>query len=70
MSFASVPLTAAWQHLGDRTGFEVAYFQAGDSGCYTERWTTTTEGEETWVVEYAIANSPGRGSGSQVLQHG
>lgn len=54
MAFASVPVTAAWQHLGDRTGFEVAYFQAGDSGCYIEGCTTATEGGETWFVEYRI----------------
>jgi hypothetical protein len=54
MSFASVPATAGWQHLGARTGFEVVYFQARDSGCDIEGWTTATEDGVTWAVEYAI----------------
>jgi hypothetical protein len=54
MSFASVPVTAAWQHLGARTGFEVVYFQARDGGCHIEGWTTATEDGATWAVEYAI----------------
>lgn len=54
MSFASVPATAAWQHLGARTGFEVVYFQASGGGWQIEGWTTAIEDGDTWAVEYAI----------------
>lgn len=54
MSFASVPGSAAWQHRGARTGFEVVYFQASDGGCHIEGWTTAIEDGDTWAVEYAI----------------
>ncbi len=54
MSFKPTPATAAWQHQGARTGFEVVYFQAGDGGCHIEGWTTAIEEGRTWAVEYAI----------------
>jgi uncharacterized protein len=54
MSFAPLPATAAWHHLGARSGFEVVYFQARSDGCRMEGWTTAVEGGATWAVEYAI----------------
>jgi len=54
MAFAFPPATAAWQHRGARSGFEVVYFQARGSGCHIEGWTTAIEEGQTWAVEYAI----------------
>jgi hypothetical protein len=54
MEFAPVPATAAWQHRGARTGFEVAYFQPLGEGCRIEGWTTAIEDGLTWAVEYVI----------------
>ena len=54
MSFAPVPVTAAWQHRGARSGFEVVYFDARADGCRIEGWTTAVEDGVTWAVEYAI----------------
>lgn len=53
MPFAPVPASAAWQHVGARTGFEVAYFQGRDAR-RIEGWTTAIEDGRTWAVEYAI----------------
>ena len=49
-----MPATAAWQHLGARSGFEVVYFLADGTGCRIEGWTTAAEDGATWAVEYAI----------------
>ena len=54
MSFAPVPVTAAWQHRGARDGFEVVYFDARGDGCRIEGWTTAIEDGATWAVEYVI----------------
>src|SRR2546430_6597514 len=54
MSFAPLPATAAWQHRGARSGFEVVYFGARGDGCRIEGWTTAIEDGATWAVEYAI----------------
>ena len=54
MEFAPVPATAAWQHRGARTGFEVAYFQSLGEGCRIAGWTTAIEDGGTWAVEYVI----------------
>jgi uncharacterized protein len=54
MSFAPVPVTAAWQHRVARSGFEVVYFGARGDGCRIEGWTTAIEDGQTWAVEYAI----------------
>jgi hypothetical protein len=54
MEFAPVPATAAWQHRGARTGFEVAYFQPLGEGCRIEGWTTAIEDGLAWAVEYVI----------------
>ena len=54
MEFAPVPATAAWQHRGARTGFEVAYFDSLGEGCRVAGWTTAIEDGRTWAVEYVI----------------
>jgi uncharacterized protein len=54
MSFAPVPVTAAWHHRGARSGFEIAYFAAVGDGWRIEGWTTAIEDGATWAVEYAI----------------
>ena len=54
MPFAPLPVTAAWQHRGARSGFEVVYFQAGSGGFRIEGWTAAIEDGATWAVEYAI----------------
>lgn len=54
MDFAPMPVTAAWQHQGARTGFEVVYFRTLPEGCLAEGVTTAIEDGSTWVVEYAI----------------
>jgi uncharacterized protein len=54
MEFAPVPATAAWQHRGARTGFEVAYFDSLGEGCRVAGWTTAIEDGGTWAVEYVI----------------
>jgi len=54
MSFVPVPATAAWQHRGARSGFEVVYFGARGDGCQIEGWTTAVEDGATWAVEYVI----------------
>jgi hypothetical protein len=54
MSFAPLPVTAAWHHRGARSGFEVVYFDAHSEGCRIEGWTTAIEDGATWAVEYAI----------------
>jgi hypothetical protein len=54
MSFVAPPATAAWQHRGPRSGFEVAYFCRLDDGWHIEGCTTAIENHQTWVVDYAI----------------
>jgi len=54
MSFAPVPATAAWQHRGARSGFEVVHFGASGVGCRIEGWTTAIEDDATWAVEHAL----------------
>jgi hypothetical protein len=54
MSYAPLPVTAAWHHRGARSGFEVVYFGARSDGCQVEGCTTAIEDGETWAVEYAI----------------
>jgi hypothetical protein len=54
MSFAPVPVTAAWYHRGARSGFEVACFGGRGDRCQIEGWTTAIEEGATWAVEYVI----------------
>jgi len=54
MTFAPLPATACWQHRGARSGFEVAYFQAGPDGWRIDGTTTAVEDAQTWIVTYSI----------------
>jgi hypothetical protein len=54
MPFRSPPSTASWQHRGPRSGFEVAYFQAAESGWVIDGTTAAVEDGQTWVVTYSI----------------
>src|SRR5436305_1405704 len=55
MSFAALPLSAAWRHRDARTGFEVAYFASDDDGWRIEGSTTAFEHGRIWDVDYAIS---------------
>jgi uncharacterized protein len=55
MSFAPLPAVAAWQHRDARTGFEVVYIDAADSGLRVEGYATAVEAGDAWAIEYAIA---------------
>jgi uncharacterized protein len=50
----ALPLTAAWQHLGSRIGFEVAYISADDGGHRLQGATTAVDDGEAWIVAYDI----------------
>lgn len=54
MPFRPLPPTAAWQHLEARSGFEVAYFRAAESGWIIDGTTAAVEAGQTWVVTYSI----------------
>ncbi|WP_214107781.1 putative glycolipid-binding domain-containing protein [Acrocarpospora catenulata] len=54
MPFTIPPITAAWRHLGDRSGFEVVYFSTYDNGWRAEGCTTAAENDQTWMVRYDI----------------
>jgi hypothetical protein len=54
MPFRAPPSTASWQHREARSGFEVAYFQAAESGWIIEGTTAAVEDGQTWVVTYSI----------------
>jgi uncharacterized protein len=55
VTFAPLPRTAAWRHLGARQGFEVAFFRPGESGPQIEGFTSATEDDESWSVRYEIS---------------
>jgi uncharacterized protein len=54
MPFRPLPSAACWQHHEARSGFEVAYFQAADSGWVIDGTTAAVEDGQTWVVTYRI----------------
>jgi uncharacterized protein len=54
MSFRPPPVTACWQHLEARSGFEVAYFQGLADGWAVDGTTAAVEDGRTWVVTYSI----------------
>jgi uncharacterized protein len=54
MPFRPPPPAAAWQHREARSGFEVAYFQAAESGFVINGTTAAVEDGQTWVVTYSI----------------
>lgn len=47
--------SAAWEHVGARRGFEVAFFNQVDGRVRAEGTTTALEDGEVWSVDYAIA---------------
>ena len=68
MSFAPVPVTAAWHHQGARSGFEVVYFDARGDGCRIQGWTTAIEDGATWAVEYVLEVDPAWATRSAALR--
>ncbi|WP_328389661.1 putative glycolipid-binding domain-containing protein [Nocardia sp. NBC_00416] len=54
MSWAAIPVTAAWSHLDARSGFEVVYLHTVGTGYRIEGCTTAVEDGRTWIVEYEI----------------
>src|SRR5205823_7881139 len=54
MPFVAPPPTAAWEHHGARSGFEVADFHLLDDGVRIEGCTTAIEDGQTWAVDYVI----------------
>jgi uncharacterized protein len=49
-----LPATAAWRHLGARTGFEVLFLRHESDGYHLEGHATAVEAEEVWSIRYAI----------------
>ena len=45
---------AAWRHVGDRTGVEVAFFSAVDQGWRIEGSCSAVEAGAAWVCRYLI----------------
>jgi hypothetical protein len=54
VTFAPLPATACWRHRGARSGFEVAYFQAGPGGWRVDGTTAAAEDARTWIVTYRL----------------
>lgn len=54
MEFAPPPGLAAWQHIGDRTGLEVAFFAPLYGGYRIEGTATAAAHGRAWTVDYAI----------------
>ena len=50
----TLPATAAWRHLGARTGFEVAHLRERGSGCRIVGSTSAVDGQVGWTVGYEI----------------
>lgn len=55
MRLALPPNAAAWNHLGARSGFEVAFFRRKGTGIIIEGRTTAREASALWSVGYEIA---------------
>ena len=54
MPLTALPLTAAWQHLDSRIGFEVAYIRVDHSGHRLQGATTAVDEGRAWIVAYDI----------------
>lgn len=52
--FLGFPSSAAWRHVGDRTGVEVAFFSATDQGWRIEGSCSAVEAGAAWIVRYLI----------------
>jgi hypothetical protein len=55
MTFTSLPHNAAWQHRDARSGFEVVWFRAEESGYRFDGHTTAVEDGQPWAVHYLIS---------------
>jgi uncharacterized protein len=53
-TFSDPPRTAAWQHRGARSGFEVVFLDKRDESYRLEGCTAAVEDGQAWAVEYAI----------------
>lgn len=54
MHFREPPQASSWQHLGARSGFEVAYFNAIEDGWRIHGCTTAVEDGDAWIVNYML----------------
>lgn len=54
MPFRPPPASASWEHREARSGFEVAYFQAMESGWVIDGTTAAVEDGQPWIVTYRI----------------
>jgi hypothetical protein len=54
MDFAHPPGVAAWRHCDARSGFEVVYIEASDSGVRVEGYANAVEEGDAWAVEYLL----------------
>ena len=52
--FRPFPPVAAWRHVGDRIGVEVAFFSALDQGWRIDGTCSAVEGGIAWVCRYVI----------------
>ncbi|WP_107654126.1 putative glycolipid-binding domain-containing protein [Nocardia suismassiliense] len=56
--FEPAPQSAAWQHRGARTGFEIAYFKVTESGVQIDGCATAVEDGRAWAVDYQLTLDP------------
>ncbi len=54
MKLEALPRSAAWTHLGVRTGFEVLFVDELEPGHRLRAQTTAYEGELSWSVNYRV----------------
>jgi hypothetical protein len=54
VSWTDLPTSAAWQHQGARSGFEVTFFSAPRPPLLISGCTTAVEGTEVWAIFYDI----------------
>ena len=57
-SFAELPGTAAWRHVGARDGFEVAFLQPGLDGVTLSGTSLGVEDGAPWAVDYVVELDP------------
>jgi uncharacterized protein len=55
---SSLPATAAWQHAGSRTGFEVVFLRRRDGGVRLEGYTAGIADDEPWGIRYELVLDP------------
>jgi uncharacterized protein len=52
--FGEFPAAAAWRHVGDRTGVEVAFFSSVDQGWRIEGSCSAVEADTAWICRYRV----------------